>query len=264
MIQIFIHYLTGRMMKHGDLNKYVRYNKKVTNVRFVDATKKFTVQVADADNQGQEETEEIFDYVIVATGHFWAPNFPDFPGIESFPGRVLHAHDYKCAKEFKGLRVLVIGGSYSADDISIQCMKFGATSVAISSRRPTGLKWRPGYTEYPVLTKLDGSTAYFKDGQHTDVDAIIMCTGYLHCFPFVESEIRMKPENRYYPKQLYKGVVFQDGGSNQMMYLGMQNQAFSFPMFDAQAFWSLQLILNNVTLPSNADMVKHTNKWTDR
>ena len=252
------------MMKHGDLNKYVRYNKKVTNVRFVDTTKTFVVQVADADNQGLGETEETFDYVIVATGHFWAPNFPEFPGIESFPGRVLHAHDYKCAKEFKGMRVLVIGGSYSADDISIQCMKFGATSVAISARRPTGLKWRPGYTEYPVMTKVEGSTCYFKDGQHTDVDAIIMCTGYLHCFPFVESDIRMKPENVYYPKQLYKGVVLMESGNNQMMYLGMQNQAFSFPMFDAQAFWSLQRILNNISLPSKKEMLIHTNKWTER
>ena len=52
--------------------------------------------------------------------------------------------------------------------------------------------------------------------------------------------------------------------SKAMRDLGMQNQAFSFPMFDAQAFWSLQLILNNVTLPSNVDMVKHTNEWTDR
>ena len=38
----------------------------------------------------------------------------------------------------KGMRIMVVGGSYSADDIAVQCMKFGATSAAISCRRPTG------------------------------------------------------------------------------------------------------------------------------
>ena len=252
------------MLKHGDLNKYIQYDTKVNNIQFDEGEKTFTVQITDADNQGAQSRVEIFDYVVVATGHFWAPNFPEFPGIEKFPGRVLHAHDYKCAKEFKGMRVLVIGGSYSADDISVQCMKFGAVSVAISARRPTGIKWKHGYTEYPVLTNIEGNTVYFADGQQTDVDAIIMCTGYLHCFPFIHYNLRMKPENLYYPTQLYKGVVFVGEGQNKMIYLGMQNQAFSFPMFDAQAFWSLQYMLNNIKVPDKMEMLKDIRKWTQR
>ena len=49
-----------------------------------------------------------------------------------------------------------------------------------------------------------------------------------------------------------------------MMYLGMQNQAFSFPMFDAQALWSLQYILKNITVPCKADMLNHIKTWTQR
>ena len=49
-----------------------------------------------------------------------------------------------------------------------------------------------------------------------------------------------------------------------MLYLGMQNQAFSFPMFDAQALWSLQYILKNITVPCKADMLKHIKIWTQR
>ena len=251
-------------MKHGDLNKYVQYNKRVANIQFDEVEKTFAVHTIDSDDMTASFKEETFDYVIVATGHFWAPHFPAFPGIDQFPGRVLHAHDYRWAKEFKGQRVLVIGGSYSADDIAIQCMKFGGLSVAVSCRRPTGLKWPKGITEYPILTQIKGTTVYFQDGQHIEVDAIIPCTGYLHCFPFVHPELKMKPENLYYPTQLYKGVVFVGGGSNQMMYLGMQNQAFSLPMFDAQAFWSLQYICNNIAIPSQSDMVNDIKKWTQR
>ena len=62
---------------------------------------------------------ETFDYVIVATGHFSTPNVPHFPGIESFPGRVMHSHDLREWSEFKGKRILVIGASYSAEDIAL-------------------------------------------------------------------------------------------------------------------------------------------------
>ena len=36
-----------------------------------------------------------FDYVIVASGHYSVPHVPTFPGVEKFPGRVLHAHDFR-------------------------------------------------------------------------------------------------------------------------------------------------------------------------
>lgn len=38
---------------------------------------------------------ETFDYVIVATGHHWKPRLPDFKGIETFKGGMLHSHSYK-------------------------------------------------------------------------------------------------------------------------------------------------------------------------
>ena len=38
---------------------------------------------------------EQFDYVVVASGHYSVPNVPNFEGIEKFPGRVMHAHDFR-------------------------------------------------------------------------------------------------------------------------------------------------------------------------
>ena len=50
------------------------------------------------------------------------PHIPDFPGIERFPGRVLHAHDFRDKNEFSGKTLLLIGSSYSAEDIAVQCV----------------------------------------------------------------------------------------------------------------------------------------------
>ena len=64
-------------------------------------SKQFNVRVKDGvTNQVGEY--EAFDYVIVASGHYSVPNIPEFPGIEKFPGRVMHAHDFRDACEFEG------------------------------------------------------------------------------------------------------------------------------------------------------------------
>jgi len=45
---------------------------------------------------------DYYDNVIVATGHFWAPNMPHYQGFDKFAGRVMHAHDFKNAEELEG------------------------------------------------------------------------------------------------------------------------------------------------------------------
>ena len=66
----------------------------------------------------QTNHEEEFDHVVVTTGHFSVPNVPSFEGIDRFPGRVLHAHDFRTRWEFKGKRLLIVGSSYSAERTS--------------------------------------------------------------------------------------------------------------------------------------------------
>ena len=59
-----------------------------------------------------------------------------------------------------------------------------------------GFKWPANISERPLLTKLAGSTAHFKDGSSKDFSAIIMCTGYQHYYPYMAEDIRMKGELR--------------------------------------------------------------------
>ena len=57
------------------------------------------------------------------------PHIPEFPGIERFPGRVLHAHDFRDKNEFSGKTLLLIGSSYSAEDIALQCIHAAVFSL---------------------------------------------------------------------------------------------------------------------------------------
>ena len=158
---------------------------------------------------------------------------------------------------------MVVGSSYSAEDIALQCHKYGANSVTITYRTaPMGFHWPEGMEELPLMTKLEGKTAHFKDGQTRDVDAIILCTGYQHCFPFMEDSLRLRTTNRLYPANLYKGVVWEN--NPRLMYLGMQDQYYTFSMFDAQAFFARDVILGRYELPSKEEMKKDMDAWRSR
>ncbi|MEU0570431.1 ArsO family NAD(P)H-dependent flavin-containing monooxygenase [Nonomuraea sp. NPDC005983] len=55
--------------------------------------------------------------VISATGTWWRPYIPYYPGIRDFQGQQLHTADYRGAEPFQGRRVVVVGGANSAAQI---------------------------------------------------------------------------------------------------------------------------------------------------
>ena len=184
-------------------------------------------------------------------------------GVEGFSGRVMHSHDFREAREFTGKNVLVVGGSYSAEDVALQCHKYGANHVTTCYRTAAmGFKWPDGVDERPLVTKLDNDTAHFQDGSTLRVDVMILCTGYLHHFPFLEDSLKLRTGNRLYPPGLYQGVAWMDNPA--IMYLGMQDQFYTFSMFDAQAWWARDVIMGRIILPARADMDEHSAAWVER
>lgn len=253
-------YIMGRVAK-SNMRQHIRFNTAVHWVAYDEASSKFAVTVRDL-KQDELSTEK-FDHVIVATGHFSTPNAPYFDGLEQFPGRVLHAHDFRDACEFQGKDLLLIGSSYSAEDIGTQCHKYGAKSVTFSYRsQPMGFDWPESFNEVPLLTEVVGKTAHFKDGTSKEVDAIILCTGYQHHFPFLSNEMTLTTHNRMYPEGLYKGIV--SLANPKLIFLGMQDQYYTFNMFDAQAWYARDLMLGRITLPSDEAMAADSNEWVAR
>src|SRR5690606_32484433 len=253
-------YIKGRVEK-ADVRRYIRFNCPVRQITFNEDSEQFTVVAHD--HESDVVTTELYDHVIVASGHFSTPNVPDFDGFDRFSGRILHAHDFRDALEFRGQDVLLVGSSYSAEDIGSQCYKYGARSITTSYRtRPMGFAFPDNWEEKPLLLKVDGNTAYFKDGTCRRVDAIILCTGYLHHFPFLDESLRRKTSNRLWPLNLYQGVVWEN--NPKLLYLGMQGQWDTFNMFDAQAWYARDVLLGRIALPDQAAMQRDSQAWRDR
>ena len=78
-------------------------------------------------------TEQVFDGVVVATGHQSVPRDPD--GLERYTGSYLHAHSYRVPEPFTGQSVLVIGPGNSGVDIAADVCILARKTI-LSARSP--------------------------------------------------------------------------------------------------------------------------------
>ena len=109
-------YITDYYKHHG-CEKYIQFNTEVISVKKTedyDETGRYSVTVKNKVS-GKVFTD-VFDGVMVCTGHFNWPKVEKFPGMENFKGTVMHTHSLKTVEKFKGQRVLVVGAGCSALD----------------------------------------------------------------------------------------------------------------------------------------------------
>lgn len=221
--EVLAHYINGRIEKSG-VKSWVKFNHVAHDVRWDEETKDFQVTVKrlsqNADGwTDQEDIVERFDYVYVCVGHFSVPNMPYFQGFEKFGGRILHSHDFKDAVEFAGQRALVVGTSYSSEDIASQMWKYGCKDITFSYRtKPMAYNWPEGFDTKPLISKVEGKTVHFIDGTSKEVDSIVLCTGYKHHYPFLETSLALKTKNRFVIDDCHQGIFWKNP---RLMYIGM-------------------------------------------
>ncbi|KAM3734896.1 hypothetical protein ACB098_10G048400 [Castanea mollissima] len=96
------------------IDELVRFETEVVRVGFVEEEEKWKIK----SKQRHKETDEIFDAVVVCNGHYTQPLVSHVPGINKWPGKQMHSHNYRDPKPFQDQVVVLIGNSSSAFDIS--------------------------------------------------------------------------------------------------------------------------------------------------
>ena len=89
------------------MKKLVTFSHVVRSVVYNDETDDFTVIVENLIDK-KVLAPQTFDFVCVASGHYSVPFTPEYPGVDTIPGRVMHSHDFRNAKEFVGQKVLLV------------------------------------------------------------------------------------------------------------------------------------------------------------
>ncbi len=87
------------------------------------------------------ETERgryVAEHLVVATGLNERPHRPAWPGLDGFPGEVLHSSAYRNGAPFEGRKVLVVGFGNSGGEIAVDLVEHGAR-VALAVRSPVNV-----------------------------------------------------------------------------------------------------------------------------
>nr|TKW12544.1 LOW QUALITY PROTEIN: hypothetical protein SEVIR_5G042500v2 [Setaria viridis] len=73
-------------------------------------------------------------FLVVASGENDERFVPEVPGLEAFPGRIVHAAEYRSGEGMRGKAVLVVGCGNSGMEIAYDLAAAGAvTSIAVRS-----------------------------------------------------------------------------------------------------------------------------------
>ncbi|CAH0022194.1 unnamed protein product [Clonostachys rhizophaga] len=189
---------------------------------------------------------ETFDALVVSTGHYNVPWFPELPGLvefdKAFPGSILHSKHYRKAERFKGKRVVIVGASVSSSEIAHEILDVvqAPVTVAIRGEPIPAFGWEPFlHPKIEVrkgISKLDPSTGdvHFTDGSIlSKVDHVIFGTGYTFSVPFLpEVQKRVLKAYRRLPGVYQHTWNIEDPS---LTFVGMLGGGFTFRAYEWQA-----------------------------
>jgi dimethylaniline monooxygenase (N-oxide forming) len=102
-----------RYADHFDVRSHVVFGREVVSVS--PTPPGWRVVVRDPVEGCPED--HTFDAVAICTGVHSVPNMPDIPGLDSFPGQILHTAHYKGVHSIKGRSAVFVGAGESGADI---------------------------------------------------------------------------------------------------------------------------------------------------
>lgn len=131
------------------IREHIRFNTRV-----VEVTPTGAGPGADWVVRLEDGAEEIFDAVVVASGHQGKPAHPGWAA--RFKGEYLHSHDYREPEPFRGKRVLVVGVGNSGLDIAADLALVAAQTYS-AARSPVLIMPRMmlGVPTARVLSKVN-------------------------------------------------------------------------------------------------------------
>lgn len=206
------------------------------------------------DANASEQSQHEFDAVVVCVGNYHQPNLPDVKGIDDFPGLQMHAHNYRNPAMFEGQVVIVVGASFSGEELARAVAAVGS-HVYHSARSFEKSTPHGNITRVPMLTELaQDSTATFQDGTRIhNIDAVIYCTGYQYAYPFLEGtglvtshDMRVDPLWQH---------IFPPSVAPTLAFIGLAWKSIRNQQFELQAKLVARALSGRASLPSQDHML---------
>ncbi|KAI4742251.1 dimethylaniline monooxygenase [Aureobasidium sp. EXF-12298] len=241
--------------------------------------------VEEAGEKELRNTLQEFDAVIVASGHYHAPNIPNYPNLktwkDTFPTRIMHSKLYRSPSPYAGKNVLVIGAGVSSTDI---CRELGGVANKIwqSSRGGeydllpsmlpdncerigsiAGFSSLASESELEDGDTLPGSVILSSGDTIDDVHHIILGTGYHMSYPFLAPlhADDLLPENAtettlvttgQVTHNLHKDIFYIPDPT--LAFIGVPYHVATFSLFEFQAMAVAAIYSGTAALPEEKEM----------
>lgn len=145
--------------EEGGVNRHIRFGSKVTRASWSSETATWTVDVA----RGGETVTVSCNFIFLCGGYYSydAGYTPEFPGLESFQGSVVHPQAWPEGLDYAGKRVVVIGSGATAVTLVPEMAKT-AGHVTMLQRSATYVASRPAEDKLANTLRrwLPASVAY--------------------------------------------------------------------------------------------------------
>ncbi|WP_327113269.1 NAD(P)/FAD-dependent oxidoreductase [Nocardia sp. NBC_01730] len=140
-----LRYIEETATEYG-IDRHIRYRTKVVSADWSSATARWTLTLEHRDEAGGIELRTLtcgFLYACAGYYNYDQPYTPEFPGISSFTGQVVHPQFWPEHLDYAGRRVVVIGSGATAVTL-VPAMAEQAELVTMLQRSPTWISAVPG------------------------------------------------------------------------------------------------------------------------
>jgi len=240
---------------HFGLEKYIRFSTIIESVCPViqdDGVERWNV-VSKNSKDHLLIKSEVYDAVVICSGHFSDPYVPDIDGAQSFKGKIDHSHNYRQNTIFDNKNVAFLGAHSSGMDIALEASQV-AKKVYLCTRYPEKIR-APLPKNVMVccsIVKLNEDQMVLMDDSEHQIDFLMHCTGYNYYYPFLEDNTKVEVTPfRVHP--LYKHVLSIHHPT--LAFLGLCTLVCPFPQFHQQAAFVKKCFDGTFELPSKDDML---------
>ncbi|OWM65251.1 flavin-containing monooxygenase FMO GS-OX-like 9 [Punica granatum] len=248
-----------------EIRPMIRFNTRVEYVGMLNyggVGKDLRWVVRSCEKKSEKVIEEVFDAVVVATGHYSHPRKPSIKGMDAWKGKQMHSHVYRVPDPFRDEVVVVVGNSLSGQDISMELVNV-AKEVYLSAKSTDNIsqglskiicKHHNLHLRPQIESLREDGKVLFVDGSWVIADTILYCTGYSYSFPFLDTKgIVVIDDDRVGP--LFEHT-FPPSLAPSLSFVGIPRKLIGFPFFESQGKWIAQLLAGKKTLPTWNEMMQ--------
>ena len=141
----------GEIIEDHDLDRRIRYGRRVASANWSSASKTWTVEATGPGSADPERYEARFLWMCQGYYDHAQGYTPDWPGMASFEGRFVHPQTWPEDLDLTGKNVVVIGSGATAATV-VPAIAGKCTHVAMLQRSPT--YFRTGRNAIPIADEL--------------------------------------------------------------------------------------------------------------